>query len=65
MENNLTNKAKFFAQYLGQKVLSTDGSKLLFEITPFDLEEDLSKSDFLQLTPLFKKISENLINFKP
>jgi len=51
MENNLENKAKFFAQYWGQRVLSIHNSTYLFVIQDMK-QKDVSENDWLVLKPL-------------
>lgn len=63
MENNLENKAKFFAQYYGQKVLSSENT--IEEITPYRLHKDIGMGfiidSCLELTPLSDITNEDAI----
>lgn len=52
MENTLENKAKFFAQYWGQKVLSGD-SETIHTLNTGDMAFGIGKN-WLELTPLSK-----------
>lgn len=67
MENNLQNKAKFFAQYLGQEVIIEDTSvirKNILELFPHQLESILKgklKYSYLELTPLSLITDEDAI----
>lgn len=52
MENNLENKAKFFAQYWGQEVLMWHDKAVVLNIIWQDLNNDLKDVHFLRLKPL-------------
>ena len=59
MENTLENKAKFFAQFLGQHVLyfSSDFLRKIDNLTLDSVEND----DFLELKPLSQISDEDVI----
>jgi len=64
MENTLENKAKYFAQYWGQKVLSNVDTGRIFTpfIDVFALRTDcIAKTDLLNLKPLSSITYEDAI----
>lgn len=53
MENTLSNKAKFFVLYWGQRILFSKNDPAGYSIrNKFEHSEDLDTEDFLQLKPL-------------
>jgi len=60
MDNNLTNKGKFFAQYWGQDVLTLGGAKCDNESQNWG-EDLIFKTQFLELTPLSQITDEDAI----
>lgn len=60
MENTLENKAKFFAQYWGQKVVSWSNI-IEIKLKSNILINELEESDALELTPLSDITDEDAI----
>ncbi|MGI9582619.1 hypothetical protein ACR1PO_15595 [Chryseobacterium sp. RRHN12] len=64
MENTLENKAKFFAQYWGQRVGNFIGSTGLFTISQLYLKKSVVKQSWLELKPLSSITDEDKIRIK-
>ena len=52
MENTLENKAKFFAQYWGQKIWLQDSVDWIFNIEPSMMKDGIIEISSLLLTPI-------------
>lgn len=61
MGNNLENKAKFFAQYWGQRVGNFIGSTGLFTISQLYLKKSVVKQSWLELKPISSITDEELV----
>jgi len=63
MENNLENKAKFFAQYWGQEVLEDEEADILYKVCVIDLLNARIGSNkcYLRLKPLSKISDEDAL----
>ncbi|MDV3508979.1 hypothetical protein CMU89_16995 [Elizabethkingia anophelis] len=62
MENILKNKAAFFAQYWGQRVLNYRGSTGLMQISALSLKKSAVKINWLELKSL-EDITEEDLNY--
>lgn len=60
MENNLDNKAKFFAQYWGQAVMRYDTGNVIYGVEG-KLVNTVDEKDYLQLKPLSSISDEDAI----
>lgn len=62
MENTITNKAKFFAQYWGQKILTSNLYQGIVKVESFFLHKDnILTEDFLILKPLSSITDEDVL----
>lgn len=60
MENNLQNKAIFFARYFGQKVLHIKNSPIPFGLNSLKFS-DVSEKDYLGLKPLSEITDQQML----